>query len=150
MPPFCTLCASALPHTFPTPAKYLSIPPPTWQHFWGVPGCWIERCSPGYGSGPHARNKHLLQVPGKCVGICGAFFFCDQSSMDTPTDAQAAQTREQERRERERAKHRRYYEAHRDALREKAHQRYYKLVHNTLNPPPLRANMKVAHLAPAL
>ncbi len=58
-------------------------------------------------------------------------------------DAQAAQTREQERRERERAKHRRYYAAHRDTLRQKAHERYYKNVHNTLNPPPLRANMKV-------
>ena len=96
-----------------------------------------------------APKAHLPKVSGKCEEICGGFFFCDQSSMDTPTDAQAAQTREQERRERERAKHRRYYETHRDVLREKAHQRYYKLVHNTLNPPPLRANMKVAHLAPA-
>lgn len=86
-----------------------------------------------------------LKLQATCVKIHGGFFFCDRNSMDTPTDAQAAQTREQERRERERAKHRRYYEAHRDELREKAHQRYFKNVHNTLHPPPLRTNMKVAH-----
>ena len=57
-------------------------------------------------------------------------------------DTEAA--RELERKEKIRAKHRRYYSAHRDELREKAHKRYYKNVHNTLEPPPLRANMKVA------
>ena len=91
----------------------------------------------------HRRGASKLH--GKCVEICGGFFFCDQSSMDTPVDVDAAQKREAERRERERAKHRRYYEAHKDVLREKAHQRYFKNVHNTLNPPPLRTNMKLVH-----
>jgi hypothetical protein len=48
-----------------------------------------------------------------------------------------------ERRERVRAKHRRYYETHKDVLREKAHLRYFKNVHNMTNPPPLRSNMRV-------
>ena len=96
-------------------------------------------------TGSQGRFSTLQNYLETCVEICGGFFFCDQSSMDTPTDAQAALKREQERRERERAKHRRYYEAHRDELREKAHQRYFKNVHNTLHPPPLRTNMKVAH-----
>jgi len=68
--------------------------------------------------------------------------------MDTPTDTLDAQKHvltDKERRERERAKHKRYYQAHRDALREKAHVRYFKNVHNTSNPPPLRTNMKVTH-----
>ncbi len=63
--------------------------------------------------------------------------------METQTDAALIAQRQAERRERELAKHRRYYAAHRDTLRQKAHERYYKNVHNTLNPPPLRANMKV-------
>jgi hypothetical protein len=63
--------------------------------------------------------------------------------MEAQTDAVAVARKLAERRERELAKHRRYYAAHRDTLRQKAHERYYKLVHNTLNPPPLRTNMKV-------
>ena len=68
----------------------------------------------------------------------GWFFFCDHKRMDT----QAAQ-KEIERKEKERAKHRRYYKAHRDELREKAHIRYFKNVHNILEPPPLCTNMRV-------
>lgn len=63
--------------------------------------------------------------------------------METQADAVAMAQKQAERRERELAKHRRYYAAHRDALRQKAHERYYKQVHNTLDPPPLRANMRV-------
>lgn len=44
-------------------------------------------------------------------------------------------------RERERAKHRRYYANHRDAIRLRAHQRYYQKVHGLAEAPPLRANM---------
>ena len=44
-------------------------------------------------------------------------------------------------RERERAKHRRYYANHRDTIRLRAHQRYYQKVHGLAEAPPLRANM---------
>ncbi len=63
--------------------------------------------------------------------------------MDKLTDTVALAQKQAERRERELAKHRRYYAAHRDMLRQKAHERYFLQVHNTLNPPPLRSNMKV-------
>lgn len=56
--------------------------------------------------------------------------------MDAKTQEKRAAQREQER-----AKHRRYYANHRDAIRLRAHQRYYQKVHGLAEAPPLRANM---------
>jgi hypothetical protein len=68
--------------------------------------------------------------PHKNAGVDGWFFFCDQSSMDIPTDAGDVLARIMERNERMKAKHKRYYTSHRDVLRQKAHERYYKKTHN--------------------
>ena len=43
-----------------------------------------------------------------------------------------------------REKYARYYLAHRDVLREKAHKRYFSRVHILDEPPPLRSNLRVA------
>ena len=50
--------------------------------------------------------------------------------------------REMTQKERLRAKHQRYYAKHKEEIRLKAHEKYFKTVHNISDPPPIRRNLK--------
>jgi hypothetical protein len=64
--------------------------------------------------------------------------------MDTPQQTPHATQQPVDGAKKRREKYARYYQAHRDVLREKAHKRYFSRVHNLDEPPPLRTNLRVA------